>query len=274
MQEVAEKGLEKGRKMSKVRLKEREYEVLLELDKWGVLGIGQLEGMLFWKGSDTAERVRLLFNEYGRDAYDRYGYKRLVKLEGAGYVRIITERGQERIYTLSRQGKTALNEVRMSGKADMRRTWADGIVHAYVRWNGVGVTLARLLGAGVRSRHQLATAARAKGLHEAQIQSRIPDLMIDGPVPMAMLVRRYIDWEKESKRWLSGERCFWLYLASSELWRDAVVHHAKSEGADDVFAAEESEFRERLGDTVCVSPKGWMTLSKLIAQPAAASGAA
>jgi hypothetical protein len=156
----------------------------------------------------------------------------------------------------------------------MRRTWADGVVHAYVHWNGVGVTLAKLLGVGVRSRHQLATAARAKGLHEAQIQSRIPDLMIDAPIPLAMRVRGFLYWEEESKRWFSEEKCLWLYLTSSDSWRDGVVYRAKAERVDHVFAAEESEFRERLGDTVCVSPKGWMTLNQLIAQPAVTPEAA
>ena len=235
--------------------------------------MAQLEGMSFWTGPDTGKRVRLLFNEYGREAYDGYCYKRLAKLEKAGYVQRV---GKDfcRIYGLSRKGKAALNAVQMSGGTDPRRSWAWASVRQYLDSNAIGLIMVKLLGVGVQSRHQLATQARAKGLHEAQINQRIPDLMIDGPVPMAMMVSGPIDWEKESKRWRSGERCFWLYLTSSELWRDAVVRHAKSAGADDVFAAEEAEFRERLGDTVCVSPKGWMTLSKLIAQPAAVPGAA
>lgn len=84
-----------------------------------------------------------------------------------------------------------------------------------------------------------------------------------------MTVDRFINWAKERKRWLSKERCLWLYLTSSDYQRFAVVQNAESAAAEHVLAAEEREFRERLGDAVFIGPKGNATLRELIGQPAA-----
>ena len=69
-------------------LMDRDYEVLAALEKWGVLGMGQLDGLFFRKGIPPEERTRLLFNEVRRSDYWLGAYKRLGRLQDEGYIRL------------------------------------------------------------------------------------------------------------------------------------------------------------------------------------------
>lgn len=64
-------------KAARVNLRERDFEILSALEKWGVLGLAQLDGLAFKKASPAEERARLFFNEMDRKMYALACYKRL-----------------------------------------------------------------------------------------------------------------------------------------------------------------------------------------------------
>ena len=83
------------------RLEERDIQVLLALEKWGVLGLGQLDGMLFRRLAEPEERVRLFFNELEREDYWQGAYKRLRQLEIRGLIRKGVYVNQRQVFLLT-----------------------------------------------------------------------------------------------------------------------------------------------------------------------------
>ncbi|MBI5624344.1 MAG: helix-turn-helix transcriptional regulator [Elusimicrobia bacterium] len=190
--DVLEKGTEKALlKAPKIRLKDREWMVLSALGRWGILGLGQLDGLVFRECANE-EKLRLFFNEYDRISFDHYAYKRLRRLEKAGLVQGHSKgqsvEGPRRLYSLTRLGRGALVEARRSA-GSLRRSWSSEAAWHHVRLNAVGLVLERILGMKVAGRHELAALNRGMGLSEAQIRKSIPDLLIGERTPL-MLVSR------------------------------------------------------------------------------------
>jgi hypothetical protein len=267
------------KKYRKVRLQSREYEVLSELDKWGLLGLAQLEGLLFRTGAEMKERIGLFFNDYDEGTFDRYSYKRLLLLEKAGCIERFFKRFKgwkdlQWAYGLTRRGKTVLEQARTSrGKLDFRRTWSNNLVFDYILMNGAGLVLAKILRLKVTSRHQLAREMRPQGLSEVQIQSRIPDLRIEGKWPLSMMVRIGGSWVAHSRRWLGRDIHLWLYL-TPELATEPVLWRARAVGARHVYVAGLKDFRENLGGTVFRNCRDrTATLDQLTGDPGAPWGA-
>ena len=71
-----------------MKLQERDFEVLAALERWGVMGLGQIDGMLFHKEVSAEEQARLYFNGVRREDYWGRAYKRLSGLEKSGLVRV------------------------------------------------------------------------------------------------------------------------------------------------------------------------------------------
>ena len=90
-----------GHQWRQVNLGERDYEILGAIEKWGILGLGQLEGLVFKKGAGGDERTKLFFNEAGREIYTKACYKRLSDLEAGGYVRSQFYLNHRKLFTLT-----------------------------------------------------------------------------------------------------------------------------------------------------------------------------
>ena len=190
------------------------------------------------------------------------------KLEEAGYVRQIRGWMNGRVYAISLKGKRALAEAGMSGGTVYKRAWGRGIVGYYLRGNGAGLALAELFGVSVRSQYQLTSEVRSRGVWTRELTRRIPEVLIDRPVPMTLALRHFGDLELERKRWTSPHRRLWLYLITADSWRWDVLREVERLRASDVFVGNGHDFRQRLGETVFVSPRLQTTLRELIAQPA------
>ncbi|MFH1724225.1 MAG: hypothetical protein ABII00_06340 [Elusimicrobiota bacterium] len=91
-----------------LQLTARDLAALSALELWGVLGLGQLQAWAYWRGGTLEERVRLFFEEIRRDDYERYGYKRLLRLERGGFVRPHICPGFKKLYLLSAGGHEEL----------------------------------------------------------------------------------------------------------------------------------------------------------------------
>ena len=122
------------------------------------------------------------------------------------------------------------------------------VVPDYIRVNGVGLALAKILRLKVKSRHQLACASRDTDTNEARLQSRIPDLMIAQKEPLVLRVGFSWNWPRERTLWQLWGRYPMLYL-TSRLEKQEVLWRAKGGYGGQVFAGELDDFREKLGET-------------------------
>ena len=91
-----------------MRMKERDYKVLEALEKWGALGLGQIDGKFFRKPEDRKESMRLYFNEIGRKDYWLAAYKRMDLLKRRGLVRSESYIDHHQAYLLTAAGHREL----------------------------------------------------------------------------------------------------------------------------------------------------------------------
>ena len=194
-----------GHEWRQVNLGERDYEIMGAIEKWGILGLGQLEGLVFKKEAGSGERTRLFFNETGRDIYTKACYKRLSDLEAGGYVRSHYYLNHRKLYTLSEGGHEALI---VAGKAKMpgfRRGMSEALVNHEIKVNGVGLVLTQLLGFRVATERQL-TEWNTKGARAPKGQESFPDLwIVDKKEPKA------IEVELKQKSELRYKEIFYRY---------------------------------------------------------------
>jgi hypothetical protein len=177
-----------GNQWRQVNLGERDYEIMGAIEKWGILGLGQLEGLVFKKDVGSEERTRLFFNEAGREIYTKACYKRLSDLEAGGYVRSHFYLNHRKLYTLTESGH---EELIIAGKAKLpgfRRSMSEALVNHEIKVNGVGLVLTQLLGFRVATERQL-TDWNTKGAQAPKGQESFPDLwIVDKEKPKAIEV--------------------------------------------------------------------------------------
>ena len=156
---------------------ERDYQIMGAIEKWGILGLGQLEGLVFKKEAGNDERTKLFFNEAGREIYTRACYKRLSDLEAGGYVRSQFYLNHRKLYTLTEGGHEALivaDQARLKG---FRRSMSEALIDHEIKVNGVGLVLTEILGLRVAVERQLAEFNAGRAL-DRKGQEAWPDLWI------------------------------------------------------------------------------------------------
>lgn len=171
----------------RVKLGERDYEILAGIEKWGILGLAQLEGLVFKKGAVWDDRIRLFFNEAGREIYTKACYKRLSDLEAAGYVRPQFYLNHRKLYTLTQGGHEALIAAGKAKLHGYRRGMSEALITHEIKVNGVGFMLSELLGFTVATERQLEwhyyEGKKEKG------RQQLPDLwIVDEERPRAVEV--------------------------------------------------------------------------------------
>ncbi|MDE2140824.1 MAG: hypothetical protein KGL74_10735 [Elusimicrobia bacterium] len=163
---------------SGARLQERDYELLAALEAWGVLGLGQIDGLVFHKDLPDAAKCERFFNRNGDDLYRLSGYKRLSDLKKSGYVEAHFYHGFPMVFTLTNKGHGALKAVGRAQLPGFRRSVSPHLVEHEVLVNAVGLVLAEVLGLRVRTiRQRTAWSPRGGWSHNAS-RSKVPDLWI------------------------------------------------------------------------------------------------
>lgn len=243
-----------GHQWRKVNLVERDYEIMGAIEKWGILGLGQLEGLVFKKEAEGGERTSLFFNESGREIYTKACYKRLSDLEAGGYVRSQFYLNHRKLYTLTESGH---EELIVSGKANLpgfRRSMSEALIDHEIKVNGVGLVLTQLLGFRVASERQL-TDWNTHGAQAPKGQEALPDLwIIDKENPKA------IEVELTQKSELRYKEIFYrysgmvgfkggavLYLTGWPKGPETLWRIIKKHGRIQVYVASLQEFRDRQG---------------------------
>ncbi|MFH2202165.1 MAG: hypothetical protein ABIJ96_03535 [Elusimicrobiota bacterium] len=216
------------------------------LEKWGALGFGQLDAMLFRPDLSDEERLRLYRNEYPESAYDGYGYKRLNRLEQAGLIAGCHSHRLShplpKAYALRRPGQTVLKCAGRLLGVGLRRRWSTRVIPRYTLINGMGLAVSRHLKLPVFSRHELEWEGRAQGLSEREIRESPVDLRVKFSPLWDFVV---VDHYKLAPRLLKRERegAMMLYLLQFPALMGEFFQAAKKTKAAFMYACDLEEFQ-------------------------------
>ncbi|MFH1725386.1 MAG: hypothetical protein ABII00_12310 [Elusimicrobiota bacterium] len=236
-----------------IRLAPRDYQVLAGLEKWGVLGLGQIIGLGFSVWVDEARKARLFFNEPDRRLYGQVGYKRLRDLERASLVRAHYSLNFPKVFTLAERGHQRLKEAGHARLPGFRRSISPELVRHEILLSGVGLMMQKSFGLPVQSENERLRRNSWKGRSPDPTKYVCPDLVVwigDRLVALEVELsqkseRRYeLIWDRMASRprdrvalyltaWPGGVR-FILRLA--EQWRRHWI-----------YACDLGRFRESLG---------------------------
>lgn len=237
----------------KIKLIERDLKVLKALEKWGVLGLGQLHGLLEENGY-FGERVRHFFNETARRDYWCGFGKRLSSLAQHGYVQAHYFAAYHKLFTLAERGHASLKLSRSARFPGYRKSISLGQADHEITVNGVGLFLTELLGFDVRTERERYVWSGRGGWSPAPERLPIADLWIVDPLqPKAIEVElhqkselRYRDiWQAYRRRLRSNSVV--LYLTGWPGGVRCLLAHAAHFEADFIYVCGLKEFRESEG---------------------------
>lgn len=162
-----------------MELTKRDLKILAAIEKWGVVGLGQIDGVFFRTELPEAERIRLFFNDLRREDHWGGAYKRLSALAGAGLIRTWRPTNYWQVYLLTGRGHEQLKRHQLAVFEHPLR----GVGEAYLRHEiavcGVGLTLTALLGLKVQTaRRTWHEMYRRGGIKRGFTKLRLPDLIV------------------------------------------------------------------------------------------------
>lgn len=270
-------GKQEGRRRRrKAELQERDLELLQELERWGVLGLGQIDGLVFHKELPEGERARLFFNEHGHKLYRLSGYKRLQDLKESGHVAAHFYRDFPMVFTLASRGHRALKRAKLARLPGFRRSASGQLVEHEVTVNAVGLVLANLHGLGVRTIRERTEWNRRGGWSHTTSAANVPDLWIsDERQPKAVEIdltkkatNRYpAIWEVyRVRRRASGALV--LYLTAWPSGPEFVRRQAGKLALDFIYVCSLADFRASAGRCAFTNCEGrTLTLAPHLSAP-------
>lgn len=260
------------REVRRVQLGERDYEILAAIEKWGILGLAQLEGLVFKKSEVAEDRIRLFFNEAGREIYTRACYKRLADLEAAGYVRSQFYLNHRKLYTLSQDGHEALMAAGRARLLGYRRGMSEALISHEIAVNGVGFILSEFLKLAVATERQL--DAHYYGGKKEKGREQLPDLwIVDGKQSKAVeveLVQKSEHRYKEIFYRYSNMIEYGgavLYLSGIPRGTEMLWKLAKKWDKPYIYVASLQRFRETGGHCEFVAIRNALTLERPASAP-------
>jgi len=186
-----------------MRYKERDFKVLEALEKWGALGLGQIDGAFFRTTADWPERMRLMFNEIDRKDYWHGAYKRMDLLKKAGLVKLESYLNHHQTYLLTAEGHRLLQRSGRSFLMGIRPTLPETYVDHELAVAGVGLILEMTFGRRLLSHRQLYASRTWKQRGRARLSHKmlLPDMwIVDQERPCAVEVELT---QKSEKRYRS-----------------------------------------------------------------------
>lgn len=248
----------------KAELQGRDLELLRELERWGVLGLGQIDGLVFHKELPEGERAGLFFNEHSHKLYRLSGYKRLQDLKESGHVTSHFYRDFPMVFTLASRGHRALKKAKLAQLPGFRRSASGQLVEHEVMVNAVGLVLSKLRGLTVRTIRERTEWNRRGGWGHTTSAVNIPDLWIsDDRQPKAVEIEltqkaagRYPPiWEVYRVR-LRESRALVLYLTGWPGGPELMKRQAIKLGLDFIYACTLADFRASAGRSAFTNCEG------------------
>jgi hypothetical protein len=162
-----------------MELQERDFEVLAAIERWGAMGLGQVDGLLFHAGVTAEERARLFFNDVRREDYWGRAYKRLSCLEKAGLIRTQRYVHSWPVYLLTFKGHDMLKRRGRAIFASPSYKVSGTLVRHEIMVTAVGLVLTEVIGLRVESARQTWDWMNRKYPNQRHARLAMPDLLVD-----------------------------------------------------------------------------------------------
>lgn len=241
-----------GLKDQKITLTPRDLKVLSHLEKWGILGLGQLFGIAVETEAGPQARVARFFNEYERADYGRWFPHRLITLCRSGHLKGHSYVNHPKMFTLAERGHAELERRSLSLGHRYRDSLSEELLSHELHVAAVGLVLTELYGLRVRTERERYVWTGRGGRSPAPVRA-VSDLWVVDTQPKAIEVEmskksetRYKDiWDAYRLR-LDGNAVV-LYLTA---WPDGVRcirRLARQFHASFVHVCGMAEFRQTCG---------------------------
>ena len=252
-------------------------KVLLALEKWGILGLGQMDGILGWKELEPRKRIELFFNALPRNGYRGTTYKAMIRVEEAGWVTPKLYTNLPRLYTLAGRGYKKLKAAGLTSRDGFYWTVAESLVRHELIVSGVGLVMSEVLGLRVSTETERYLASDLKkksfGLRDVEFS----DLWIEDPVqPKAVEVERTQKSRTRYKKLWQDYRkdlpanAVVIYVVCFPGGVNRLLHWARAMQADHVYFCDLEGFKSSLGRGPFMGYRGgWITLEPAADRPQA-----
>lgn len=235
-----------------IQLTARDLKMLAALEKWIVLGIGQMVGLGLEPTLGQAELIERFFNKMGRDDYELGVAKRIHALEAQGYINGHSFLRQAKSYTLTERGYNALRDEPGERRPEIRDFVSEAMIRHELKVSAVGLVLTEVLGLSAVRQHPKAVWTHAGGRRRLVVEGA-SDLWIEGAEPKAIEVEltqkskgRYEEiFETYRRRLTRGGMV--LYLTGWPGGAAVILKNARERRAPFVYACGLDEFRLAAG---------------------------
>ncbi|MBI4061427.1 MAG: hypothetical protein HY403_08365 [Elusimicrobia bacterium] len=237
-----------------LQLTPRDIKMLMALETWGVLGIGQLVGLGLEGTLAEAELVERFFNKMDRDDYELGVARRIHALESAGYIHGHAFLRQPKAFTLSARGFAELSDEPRERQADVRYEVSEALIRHDLKLSAVGLVLTEIHRQPARREHPQIVWVKSGGRQHFS-RYNAADLVIDTPEPKAIEVeltqksrRRYEGiFDAYRRRPRTGAV---LYLTGWPGGAAMILKNAREQRAPFIYACALDEFRRTAGRCV------------------------
>ena len=230
-----------------IQLTARDLKMLAALEKWIVLGIGQMVGLGLEPTLGEAELIARFFNKMEREDYKLGVFNRIHALEAQGYINGHSFLRQPKAYTLTERGYNALRDEPVEQRPEIRDFVSEAMIRHELKVTAVGLVLTEVLGLSAGRQHPQAVWAHAGGRRRLVIEGAA-DLWIDSPQSSAVEVeltqkskRRYREVFESYRRRLPRGGAV-LYLTGWPGGEEVILRNAREQRAPFVHACSLSEF--------------------------------
>lgn len=238
-----------------IQLTARDLKMLAALEKWIVLGIGQMVGLGLEPTLEKAELIERFFNKMERDDYELGVAKRIHALESQGYINGHSFLRQPKAYTLTERGYNALRDEPAERRPEIRDFVSEAMIKHELKVSAVGLVLTELLGLSTARQHPKAVWTHTGGRRRLVVEGA-SDLWIEGAEPKAIEVEltqkskgRYEEIFEAYRRRLTRGGVV-LYLTGWPGGAAVILKNARAQRAPFVYACGLDEFRLAAGRCV------------------------
>jgi hypothetical protein len=235
-----------------IQLTARDFKLLAALEKWIVLGIGQMVGLGLEPELGQADLMERFFNRMGRDDYELGVSKRIHALEAQGYIQGHSFLRQPKAYTLTERGYNALRDEPVEHRPEIRDFVSEALIRHELKVSAVGLVLTEVLGLAAGRQHPKAVWTHAGGRRRLVVEGA-SDLWIESPEPKAFEVEltqkskgRYEEIFDAYRRRLTRGGAV-LYLTGWPGGADVILKNARAQRAPFVYACGLEEFQSSGG---------------------------
>lgn len=241
-----------GMKNQELKPTLRDYKVLAALEKWGVLGLGQLYGIAVETDADAPTRVARFFNDTERRDYGRWFAQRLTALAKDGLIQDPSIPTHPKIYTLTERGHKELKARSLATLPGFRGSISGELVNHELSVAAAGLVLSELFHYKVRTDRERYIWTGRGGRRPAPVRT-VSDLWIVDAQPKAIEVEltqksegRYKEiWDAYRLR--LPDKASVLYLTTWPSGVSCILDHAREFRAEFVYACDMDEFRSSCG---------------------------